>query len=124
MTDLIHISKTDLSDLFKDAHGFRPRGHYKEWWTRDELDAEYAHLSRICDENAFNEAIAEALALDKFEDLIKEVIGYGAGDRETAIRWLVQGENLDFTVYDLEYFFWGHGLSYKIQKEWSMKLAA
>ena len=40
MTNLIHISETDLSDFYKDAYGIRPRGVYKEYWTPEDLEAE------------------------------------------------------------------------------------
>ena len=59
MSNLIHISKTDLSDFYKDAFGFRPRGHYQEWWTEEELQKEYDYLSACCRENREMEAILE-----------------------------------------------------------------
>lgn len=121
MTELIHFSKTDLSDFSKEAYGFRFRS-YKEWWTKDELEAEYAHLSSICDENIAIETEREERALVDFEALIQETIALGASDRETAIRWLVDGEDLEMTEQDLQYFFWGHGLSYEIQNKWSKEL--
>lgn len=122
MSNLIHISKTDLSDFHKDAYGFRPRGIYKEWWTESELEAEYQHLSKVCEENRIMDEAREHQALLDFNKLIDDTIAYGAGDRETAIRWLVQGEGLEFHTYDLEYFFWGHGLSYELQKQYSKEL--
>lgn len=121
MTNLIHFNDTDLSDFSKEANGFRCRT-YKEWWTQEELDAEYDRLGRICEENRIMEEAREHQALVDFEKLIADTIAYGAGDRETAIKWLVDGEGLDFHVHDLQYFFWGHGLSYEIQNEWSREL--
>ncbi len=122
MTDLIHISDTDLSDSFKDAYGFRPR-HYKLLWTPEELEAEYHYLSEVCRENRIREEAAEIQALIDFNKLVDETISHGASDRETAIRWLVDGENLTLTEYDLEYFFWGHGLSYELQKQMAKEFA-
>lgn len=121
MTDLIHFNDTDLSDFSKEANGFRCRT-YKEWWTKEELEEEYRHLGAICEENRIREEAQEAEALVAFEKLIADTIAYGAGDRETAIKWLVDGEDLTWCVYDLQYFFWGHGLSYEIQNEWSREL--
>jgi len=122
MENMIHIHDTDLSDLLKDANGFRPRGIYKEWWTKEELEAEYKHLGDVCDSNSKAETIAESKALLDFNKLITETIELGASDRETAIKWLVDGENLEWHTQDLQYFFWGHGLSYELQNEWSIKL--
>jgi hypothetical protein len=119
--NLIHISETMLSDMFKEANGFRPR-HYKEWWTREELDAQYEYLEKEIDYTVKREEYAERQAVKKFKALVQETISYGAGDRETAIRWLVQGEGLEMTVEDLKYFFWGHGLSWTIQNRWANKL--
>jgi hypothetical protein len=122
MENLIHIHDTDLSDLYKDAHGFRPRGIYKEWWTKDELEVEYSYLSKVCHENDIAEIKAEKKALITFEKLIANTIEYGAPDRETAIRWLIDGEGLEWNEYDLKYFFWIHGLSYEIQNNWTNEL--
>jgi len=120
---LIHISDTYLSDMFKDVNGYRPR-HYKEWWTTAELKAEYDYLGRELDYVMKAEKKAEIKAVKKFKKLIKETISYGAGDRTTAIKWLVQGEGLDFrSVEDLKYFFWGHGLSYVLQNRWAITLS-
>jgi hypothetical protein len=124
MTDLIHIEQTDLSDFYKEAWGIRPRGVYKEWWTKDELEAEYQHLGDICTQNRICERNAEKQALIEFKQLIQKTIQLGAGDRETAIKWLVQAEGLEFNSYDLEYFFWGYGLSYRLQKTWTKALTS
>ena len=122
MTDLIHISETDLSDFYKDAFGFRPRGHYQEWWTQEELDKEYDYLSGCCREAREMEEIRESEALIEFNKLIDETIALGAGDRDTAIRWLMESENVDPNFYqDVEYFFWGHGLSYELYTEYAKK---
>lgn len=118
---LINFSETMLSDMYKEANGFRPR-HYKEWWTEAELEAEYAYLSKEIDYAIKREKYAEKKALKAFKQLIKETISYGAADRNTAIRWLVQGEGLDWNVSDLKYFFWGHGLSWVLQNRWANAL--
>jgi hypothetical protein len=118
--ELIHIWDTDLSDMYKEANNVRPR-HYKTWWTKAELEAEYDYLHKTAMVNAKYEAEAENKALIRFEKLIQDTIDLGAGDWETAIRWLVQGEGLEMNAHDLQYFFWGHGLSYEIQNEWAKK---
>lgn len=76
-------------------------------------------MSSICDENIAIETERENEALKAFETLIQDTIAYGAGDRETSIKWLVDGEDLEFNEHDLQYFFWGHGLSYEIQNKWA-----
>lgn len=123
MTDLIHVSNTDLSDYYKDAFGFRPR-HYKEWWTKEELEAEYEYLFRTIKSEMEAEAKAEKQALKVFKDLIKKTISYGAGNRLNALKWLVDGEDLEWNEIDLQYFFWSHGLSFKLQNIWSKALTS
>ena len=124
MTDLIHIFDTDLSDFFKDAYGFRPRHNYKEWWTNDELQEEYDHLSTICKENMKIEESEQGKALICFEKLIEETIQYGAKDRKTALRWLIEGEGLDLDFgQDIEHFFWLHGLSWEMIEKLKKEIA-
>lgn len=118
MSKMIHVSETDLSDFSKDAYGFRCRS-YKEWWTKDELEAEYERLSAISDENHAIEVEREKEALRAFEALIQDTISNGAADRETAIRWLMDAEDCDPDCeQDVQYFLWGYGLSYEIQNDW------
>jgi hypothetical protein len=119
MTDLIHVWKTDLSDYYKEAFGVRPR-HYKEWWTKDELEAEYDHLERVCAENERVRVEVEKESYKRFEKLIAEVIAYGAGNRETAIRWLIEAdETIDINwKQDVEHFFWSLGISYEKSAEY------
>jgi hypothetical protein len=122
MSNLIHISTTDLSDFYKDAHGFRPR-HYKEWWTENELDHEYRHLSDTCKHNMEEEAIQQEHALVRFESLIKTTIEHGAKDRQTAIRWLIEGEDLDLNFsQDVEHFFWLQGISWEMIEKFKKEL--
>lgn len=118
---LIHFSETMISDMYKEANGFRPK-HYKEWFTEAELEAEYEYLEKEIKFSMDREKYAEKEAVKAFKKLIQETIGYGAGDRETAIRWLVQGEGLEWNIEDLKYFFWQHGLSYMLQNRWAKAL--
>jgi hypothetical protein len=60
------------------------------------------------------ERAAESAALEQFEQLIADTIQFGAADAETAIRWILEGE--DFTGFDLaygaDYVAWHFGMSY------------
>lgn len=114
MTNLIHITNTSLSDMFKDAEGFRPR-HYKEFWTHSELEEEYGYLQARIEESMATDALRHKYALESFNTLIEETIALGAADRKTAIRWLMDAENVD-TSYrqDVEHFFWNQGLSFEM----------
>jgi hypothetical protein len=114
MTNLINFSDTLLSDTYKDAYGFRPR-HYKEFWTEEELGLEYDRLQVVINSVMAEEAAAHKAALAAFNTLIEETIALGAADRKTAIRWLMDGENVNNTYrQEVEHFFWSHGLSFEM----------
>jgi hypothetical protein len=90
-----------FSDLHKDAYGFRPRNH-------EFYDASDARKQEIWDavvrdleiemENTRN---AEARAVAAFDARIQETIALGAGDVETALRWILEGE--EFSLHDYQY---------------------
>lgn len=116
----IHVSESCLSDFYKDAYGIRPRGYYKEWWSREELDAEISHLCEVTRQNEAREAVHEAAMLVEFENRISEVIKLGAENRKTAIRWLMDAENVDFDNYqDIEHFFWKQNIGWQAIKKFT-----
>ncbi len=122
MENMIHFSDTHLSDLFKDVHGFRPR-HMAEWWTPADLEAEYDRLQAELKVVMDNEKKAQEEALVRFDELIQETINYGAADRETAIRWLMDAEGVDIAYkQEVEHFFWKYGLSWEIISEYTQKV--
>ena len=118
---MVHVSDACLSDYHKDAYGFRP--HYsKMWWTYDEVEAEIDHLCKESEAEYKRECARQELALKEFEELVKETMSYGAKDRETAIRWLMDGEDVDLHYkQDVEHFFWKHGLSFEKIDEFTKK---
>jgi len=120
---MIHIHETMLSDMFKDANGYRPR-HYKEFWTEAELEAEYEHLELMIKENMEREKIQHAIALDEFEARIDETISLGAGNRKDAIRWLMEAEGV-FNKHhqqDIEHFFWNQGISFDMIDKYTKEI--
>ena len=96
-----------VSDMHKDVYGFRPRGMYSDYTE--------AQLSDVIDELQIqlNEQIdwdkkREEKAIADFKALIQKTIDMGAGDEETALKWLVEGSECN---YDFEYFVWLQGFS-------------
>ena len=85
---------TIFSDLHKDAYGFRPRGH--EFYTAsDERKQEIWDTTMAALEATMDlEERMEIQALMGFEDLIRAMKANGAADDRTAIRWILQGEDL------------------------------
>jgi hypothetical protein len=100
------------SDASKDAYGFRVRNATTEQWNSiDWLRAAIDNFSEIIARENALDAKREKAAIAKFEDLLSELIDLGADDRETAIRWLLAGED------DMDYFCYHHDLPYDYFKE-------
>lgn len=91
------------SDAYKDAYGFRPRGCSD--MTVAELREELNRLGSVIAEQEDQRERAEAEAATRFETRVAETIATGAGDRETALRWIHQAEGTDgddeFLCYNL-----------------------
>lgn len=103
-----HFDHQTFSDLWKDAYGTRPRFSL-EGYSAAELDALW---NRTCD--ALNDTIErerlESLRGQKaLETEIAHYVDLGAGDRRTAIRWILQKEDLSTLAFDVEHlcFLWG-----------------
>ncbi len=81
------------SDMYKDVHGVRPRGGSEEDWNS------IAWLSQECDQLEIlikaqlnEQKNREAVAIEEFEKTVANSIEFGAHNRETAIRWVVDAE--------------------------------
>jgi hypothetical protein len=106
-----------VSDLHKDARGYRPDAYFWEEWNQCGDDTRQAMWDNLCvdlEREIERERAAESAALEQFEQLIADTIQFGAADAETAIRWILEGE--DFTGVDLaygaDYVAWHFGMSY------------
>jgi hypothetical protein len=85
------------SELHKSVHGFRPRGEYPSY---GDMLEEIKYLEERLERILIQEEEEQKLAIVKFEERLKTIIESGAGDRETALRWLVDSHDGDF---DREY---------------------
>ena len=103
-----------ISDGFKDAHGYRPRGY--DWMNMSvaELEAWADEVSEAVSASIREDEAAEAAAIASFEKSIAVAIAAGAGDRETAFRWLIDAEDLDEwdRAYGSERVNWKFGVGY------------
>lgn len=111
-----------VSDLHKDAYGFRPlEGFWRHWneSTMDQKQVIWDKLLRDLDREIEAEKKRHEMAIAEFEDLIRTNISCGAGDRETAIRWIVDSLDLSETdkMYGGEYVCYLLGLPYSMEKE-------
>ncbi len=99
-----------ISDAYKSANGFRPRGIYN-----------YDAMSTEDLQNEVNELVDQANAeydreqefaneqVAKFEASVQNVIECGAGNRETALRWMTQTITF-YTSMDVEGYVYSLGI--------------
>ena len=107
-----------VSDLHKDARGFRPHAAFMEGWAQSDDDNKQAiwdGLIRELDIVQAEEAHAAEVAIADFEATVGETIEAGAGDRENALRWMAMEEtfygrqDVERWVYDHGFLFTSHG---------------
>lgn len=117
--------ETLVYECHKDAFGVKGRHYDFDSMTNEELEKELEFLSGVAKERMEEEERAEQAAYERFEEQVADTIKMGAGDRNTAIRWILNAEGLD-KEYDMGYVCYCLGLSYNKQKmfEEAMKEAA
>ena len=96
-------------DAYKDARGFRPRGQDVGHWTAEDFRQELDSLSKEIDRAEQARREDEARAVVKFSKRVQQTINSGAGDYETALRWIHEA---DGTNGDDEYLAYVNGLPY------------
>jgi len=101
-----YMMEASYVDLYKSVHGIKPRWVEFDNISDEELSADYDSLLVALEENNKLDAAREEAAVAAFESKVEELIGCGAGDRDTAIRWLRDAED----AHDDEYFEYGLGL--------------
>ena len=95
-------------DLYKDAHGIRPRGIDTSTWTEDEFEAEFVQLGKVIDREEIARKESEARAIVEFEDRVINLMHPGT-NRERVIAWLMDAESANG---DHDYFCFCVGLPY------------
>ena len=112
------FSNDIISDLHKDAYGFRPSQRFFDDWnsyTDAEKQEVWDLLVQQMEYNQKEEARIEADNLVKFRELIRSVMDTASCNWKTALRYLADSENLDVN-FELDYFLWGHGLGFNDRK--------
>jgi len=101
-------------DMYKDAHGFRPRHVDTSGWTLAEFQAEFDYLGGIIEQEEAHRKASEAEAIVKFEQHVTNTICMGARNRETALKWIMDASNANG---DWEYLCHELGLPYSYFKQ-------
>ena len=93
-----------ISDLHKDAYGFRPSSYWWQEWKACDEDGRQQIWDDLC-EAVDAEIVAQKArddeALKDFQAGVEQTIKLGAPDRDTAILWIV--DSLDLSDNDLWY---------------------
>ena len=97
-------------DMYKDAHGIRPRGIDTSDWTELAFNEEFEYLTKMIQDNHMLREAAEGKAAHQFEMRVQTVIACGAKDREMAMRWIHEAEGSNG---DDEYLCYLIGLPYR-----------
>jgi hypothetical protein len=100
-----------FSDLYKDAHGFRPRYHefYEDDTTDERRQEIWDYTCEVLEETIAQEREHEQRCLRDFEALVEQTIELGAGDEETALRWLTSSEEF-YSGQCVEHWVWEKGI--------------
>jgi hypothetical protein len=75
-------------DMYKDAHGFRPRHVDTFHWTEADFEAEFKILGDVIEREAVIRKESELKAEVDFEMRVQSIISCGAKDRAMALRWI------------------------------------
>jgi hypothetical protein len=107
-----------VSDLHKDARGFRPTEYFWEEWDQcgdDNRQAMWDSLCRELEETMAEDARREAEALENFRAQIKNMKKLGAETTRQAIKWIFHAEKMDRydLAYGADYVAYHFGMSYR-----------
>jgi hypothetical protein len=119
LDEILNTPMTELEELeclyaemFKDVHGMKAR-----WYRAESVEQARADIARLEQELILAEkARVEQEARDavKFEKRVDDTIKAGAGNRETALRWIMDADNANG---DWEYLCYLNGLPYGYFKQ-------
>ena len=113
ITTLADLERDELATYIYDEHktAFGTKGRHYDFdsMTLQELKDEADYISKAAKEQMDLEAAQEARDLESFKALVQKTIADGAGDEETALRWLTQGETF-YHGQCVESWVWDHGI--------------
>lgn len=81
-----------FSDMYKDLHGFRPKHIDTSSWGEERFEKEFGGVSTAISVQIAEEREVQSNNVVAFEDRVAKTIATGAGDRETALRWIHEAE--------------------------------
>ena len=111
---------TSVYERHKDAYGVKGRHYNFDEMSNEDLEKELKHLCAVAQESAKEEKKYEEAAYQTFLKTVNNTIQHGAKDKEEAIKWILEAEEL-IQYYDNDpgYICYNLGLSY--DKEYLFK---
>jgi len=110
--DILRDERYDLEcfiyDMHKAAYGVKGRHYDFKSMSMDDLRKEANRIGAAVEDAEAEEALAAEVAIADFEATVGETIEAGAGDRETALRWMTMEETF-YMKQDVESWVYGHG---------------
>jgi len=100
-----------ISDLHKDARGFRPSLDQYEGYSEAQLGAVIQWLAVEVKEEIEREQQIDAVCITRFNDEVATFIQQGAANRSTAIRWMLQAQGYDETPADADSICYNNGIN-------------
>ena len=107
---------TYISDVHKDAYGFRPRGSYDNY-SVVELKAELDRLCEIAEEEYKRQQELEAEAYKALHKHLADLVSIGARDFKQALAWDIQAEDCEHEGFvDFGFYCYKKGIAYNKQR--------
>ena len=100
-----YMLEQDVYEIHKSAYGVKGRHYDFDNMTDQELKDEYDHLCKVASEEYEREQKFYAEQVAAFKKLVQTTIDVGAGDEETALRWLI-GDKKFYHIQDVESWVW------------------
>ena len=96
-------------ETHKSAYGVKGRHYDFDNMTDQELKDEYERLCDVAHEEYEREQKFYAQQVEEFKALVQKTIDLGAGDEETALRWLTSDEKF-YHSQDVESWVWDNNI--------------
>lgn len=111
------FSENTVSDLYKDARGFRPNEYFWEEWSQAPDEIKQEIWDKLCievDDEIQQEKKSQATALLNLQTSICENRALGASSDKQALQWIMESEQFDEIdlEYGADYFCFHFGLAY------------
>lgn len=122
------FDENTVSDLHKDARGFRPTAAWWNSWNFQDDDGKQAAWNTLLGElkeTMDRERRAHDMAVIAMHQRIQGTMLLGAKDEVQAIKWIMEAEEFDDhdLCYGPSYFCYHFGLPYSAEKEFPIQEA-